>query len=274
MKYLKGFIVLLLLAWAVSVPIATDARPGSILNRLQVVVNDPIWEWIHITAEGRGKTIEQQMNKRYADIERAWASQEQWQMDWALKAEAMTFSRAQSLLRSTASEANYKVADTLASHGGAIVRAHRQVMFAMQTKPEYAKSAASLEFMNERYATLEDARVDIENAFAKAFDREILVRGIDDKLTAVDLDIAKTQDLLSQKESALSERQRLAIQNTISYARSLQAGARNKVGLDQYVDAYRQANDAQGYTAEAIIVLRAIDMYGLDVVPTTPDPTK
>ena len=93
MKYFKALIVFIAIVWLSTAPIAMRARPGSILHRVNALINEPVWAWIHITQDGRADTVEQQFEHRYTDIEHAWDSKEAWQEPWAYKAEDLTIKR-------------------------------------------------------------------------------------------------------------------------------------------------------------------------------------
>lgn len=268
MKYLKAFIILVIIVWLATAPIAMRARPGSILHRINIIVNEPVWAWIHITQDGRADTIELQLEQRYTDIERAWNSKEAWQEPWAYRAEDATAGRVVAQIDSAIAAADYKVADTLTAHAIALARGHKQVMLALVSKPGVGKTVANVAFMDTRINALTTLRQIIAQKFATAYSRTELVKGIDDKLIQLDAYVATADTELQAADAVVGDTERLAIQNTLRYAKALQATAKDSLAGDQYVDAYRYANDAEGYAKEVSIVVAAVQEFGMHI-PTS-----
>lgn len=267
MKYVKAFIILVVIVWLSTAPVAMRARPGSILHRVNIVVNEPLWAWVHITQDGRARTVEQQYAQRYTDIEKAWNSKEAWQEPWAYKAEDKTAGRVIAQINSAIAAADYKVADTLAAHALAMGRGHKQVLTALSEKTTVGKTAADVAFMDTRINALSALRQSIAPKFATAYSRTELVKGIDDKLIQLDNYITTADTQLQDADAALGDSQRLAIQNSLRYSKSFQAMAKDALAHDQYVEAYRYANEAEGYAIEISTVIAATQEF--DIRPPT-----
>lgn len=268
MKYIKAVVLLILVAWIATAPVANKARPGSLMYRLAVTVNEPVWVWMHITNPGRAETVEGQLDKRYWDLEQAWESGESWQVEWAVKAEKMTAQRVMRQLQRVEKNGDHKTADSLAGHAVAITRAHKQVLSTLVAKPDFPKYGEDIFFMDSRLDALGQMRQRILQNFAKAYDRAGLVRGIDDKLIALDLAVSGAAERLAQNKSQLLDTQHAALEQTIAYAGSLQGQAKTHVGTDQYVEAFRVATDAEGYAHEAVTVIAASKEFGVTVMPS------
>mgnify|MGYP000517620380 FL=1 len=268
MKYFKALIVFIAIVWLSTAPIAMRARPGSILHRVNALINEPVWAWIHITQDGRADTVEQQFEHRYTDIEHAWDSKEAWQEPWAYKAEDLTTGRVISQINSAMAAQDFKVADTLSAHAFAIARGHKQVMLALVAKPGLGKTVADVSFIDVRLNALTELRQVIAQKFATAYSKTELVKGIDDKLIQLDTYIATADTQVQDANTAIGDTERLAIQNTLTYAKNLQAMAKDKLAADQYVDAYRYANDAEGYAKEVSIVVTAGQEFSVHI-PTS-----
>lgn len=268
MKYIKALIIFIAIVWLATAPIAMHARPGSILHRVNIIVNEPVWAWIHITQDGRADTIEQQYEHRYADIEHAWNSKEAWQEPWAYKAEDATAGRVIAQINNAIAAQDFKVADTLAAHTLAIARGHKQVLLALVAKSGLGKTVADVAFMDVRLNALTDLRQSIASRFAIAYSKTELVKGIDDKLIQLDTYITTADTQIQDANMAIGDTERLAIQNTLQYAKNLQAMAKDKLAGDQYVDAYRYANEAEGYAKEVSIVVTAAQEFGVHI-PTS-----
>lgn len=207
--------------------------------------------------------MEKQLEQRYTDIEHAWNSKEAWQEPWAYKAEDATAGRVIAQIHSAIAAQDFKVADTLTAHALALSRGHKQVMLGLITKPGIGKTAADVTFMDTRINALTELRQSIAQKFATAYSRTELVKGIDDKLIQLDTYVATADTDLQVADAVVGDTERLAIQNTLKYAKTLQAAAKDKLANDQYVDAYRYANDAEGYAKEVSIVVTAAQEFSI-----------
>lgn len=265
MKYIKFLVFLILLVWVVTAPFAMHARPGSMLYRLNVVVNEPVWEWLHITQQGRSEIVETQLANRYVELEQVWHDKVPWQQDWVVHAEDLTAGRTLDRLAGAISASDFKSADTLASHAIAITRAHKQVLTALVSTPGFGKTTDDILFMDVRLSSLTTLHDLISQRFATAYTKVELVRGVDAKMTELDQMVSDAQAAIASSDSTLIDSQRSSIQETLNRANALRAKARDFLAQDKYVEAYRYANLAEGYCMEINIVLTASQVYNLPI---------
>jgi hypothetical protein len=266
MKYIRAFIIFVLIVWLATAPFAMHARPGSLLYRINVTVNEPVWAWVHITQQGRSETVEEQMKTRYVELERAWVDKVDWQQEWVKKAELLTAERVVNRIGGAIEANDYKVADTLASHALAIARAHKQVLASLITQPGFGKDKQDIAFLDDRLLVLQSMYDDIAKKFAVAYTKTELVRGVDVKMTELDNYITDAQVAMQNSDALLNDQERVSLQDTLNRAKALRSLSKDRLAQDNYVEAYRFANLAQGYALEVSIIVEATQNFGVQPV--------
>ena len=266
MRFIKFGIILLLVLWMVTAPVAMNASVGSVLYRVQIVVNEPVWVWVRITGKGRAEEVSSQLQKHYVELEESLVSGNADEQKWAKLAETNAFARAQTELTQLLSDQNFMVAHSLATQMHVYVVAHGQVLDALVSNPTLSSHGADVAFLQDRLAVAETSLDTVNKAFAAKYARIDFLKGIDGKLTelrqgidAINLELGGVADNLTNQE-------RWSYATALEKAKLLEGIANNYLGQDRYVDSYKSANEALGLVLEMRIMLQANQKFHVELL--------
>jgi hypothetical protein len=126
---------------------------------------------------------------------------------------------------------------------------------------------ADVAIVKEAAFALQDARVEEMKKFATAYSKEDLVRGIDAQLSATrDLQDA-VQGELRNASSFLQPEQKEVLAAILVDTQASYELAKNKLGIDLYVESFVLANTILGRLQEVRVALRASREFGVPVTP-------
>jgi hypothetical protein len=267
MKYIIRVLGSLLVVWAVLVPFASQAGAQSFLYALKVKVNDPIFAFFQITAEGRGESYIKQLDANLAEYTRAVFSGDKTSEDIAKDAVYIAWNRARQHASASASSGNYKVAETVRTNILGLLVGHRQVLNTMVRLSAIPRPIEDFGFLTDLLTVAEKDRSETAKKFLVAYQKEQLVRGIDGRIISVEAKATEVKMLFQAKSNLLQDDPRAKIQEKLNAATDYIASARNNIGLDNYIESYKYADDAEAVLLETAIVIRASVLFGIAVLP-------
>ncbi len=266
MRVIKFGIIILIILWIVSAPVAKNSRPGSFLYRVHVIVNEPVWAWMRITGKGQAEEVSTQLQKHYVEIEESLVSGNAQEQKWAKQAEVSTFARAQTELTQLLSDQNFMVAHTLATQMRAMTLAHRQVLFALASNSQPSLQEVDLEFIQDRVNISQAILDSVNHAFASKYAKVDFLKGIDSKLVELSNRILVINLELGDLANNLSNQERWSYNSTLAQAKMLEDMAKNYLGQDRYVESYKSANQALGLVLEMHILLQASQKFHVELL--------
>lgn len=274
MKYVKAVIGIIIAAWLVTIIMGSRIKPGGWFFPVRVNINEPLWVWVHITAPGRATTLQNVLDTRYAELEHAWFSRNQEQIAAAQTALQKTTETVLMYVQEYTSAGDYKVADSLAAFSISMASIHGQVLETLITHGAVAQTMTDVAPVKEAASALQDARAEETKKFAMAYSKEDLVRGIDAQLSATrDLqDVVQVE--LRNANSLLQPEQKAVLSAILAETQAGYELAKNKLGIDQYVESFVLANTTQGRLQEVRVALRATRDFGVPVIPVEKLPAK
>ncbi|MBP9686471.1 MAG: hypothetical protein KBD66_01565 [Candidatus Doudnabacteria bacterium] len=270
-RVLKIVCVLILLLWGITIPLSDTARPGSVVYSVNITVTEPVWAWAHLTQVGRSEQWALQLERRYQDILRAGASGEDWQLQGALRAEALTFLRIRRELARATSSLQAKPAYALAAQANGLVWGYGQVFEAQTVNVGDSLYRATLgvesNFFSERKEILASELERLGAVLSGGLDKQDLVRGLDEQLRAMDEAVAHMLTVYGiiapSIPSELSEDFRDAVvqlQNESAYTRV-------QVAQDYYADGYKTSARVQGKALALLSVWYGLSVYSIAAPP-------
>lgn len=267
MKYIKAVVGVIIAVWLVTMIMGSRVRPGSWLFPLRTGVNEPFWVWIHITAPGRAATLQDILDTRYTELERAWFSRDQKQISAAQAALQRTSEAVVSAIQNYTIAGDYKVADSLAAVSISMASVHGQVLEALVTHGAVAQTSADVVFAKDIAEVLQSMRADEIKKFTTAFSKEDLVKGIDGRLKETQALQEEVRNELRNADSLLQPEQKAALSAILTETQAAYESARNKLGGDQYVEGFVLADTTLGRLHEVRIAIRATQEFGVPVIP-------
>lgn len=267
MKYIKIICGIVIGFWLATMIMGSRIKPGSWLFPVRVYINEPVWVWVHITAQGRALALQNVLDTRYAELEHAWFSRNQEQIAAAQTALQKTTETVLMYVQEYTNAGDYKVADSLAAFAVSMASIHGQVLETLITHGAVAQTMADVAIVKEAAFALQDARVEEMKKFATAYSKEDLVRGIDAQLSATrDLQDA-VQGELRNASSFLQPEQKEVLAAILVDTQASYELAKNKLGIDLYVESFVLANTILGRLQEVRVALRASREFGVPVTP-------
>lgn len=268
MKYIKIIIGLLVLMWVATMIMGSRLKPGSLFYPVRTAINEPLWVWVHITAPGRAAALEGVLDTRYTELEHAWFARDEKQITAAKKSLLETSDTVMSAVQGYSTAGDYKVADSLAAYAVGMARIHGQVMETLVTHGAVAQTLADAVFAKDAALAMQAVRVEEIKKFSMTSSKEDLVRGIDAHLNKThDLqDLAQSE--LNDASSLLQVAQKAACSDVLAETRAGYEEAKNKLGIDQYMESFIQANTVQARISEVRVAIRATKAFGVPVVPS------
>lgn len=268
MKYIKVILGVLIAVWVATMVMGSRIKPGSFFYPMRTAINDPLWVWVHITAPGRATALEGVLNTRYAELEHAWFARDEKQIIAAKKSLLDTNDVVMSAVQGYATAGDYKVADSLASFAISMARIHGQVLETLVTHGAVAQTMADVGFAKDAALAMQAVRVEVIKKFSMASSKEDLVRGIDAQLNKTrDLQDA-AQSEFNDATSVLQPAQKDTVANILVETKAGYEEAKSKLGIDQYVESFVQANTVQARISEVRVAIRATKEFGVPVIPS------
>lgn len=268
MKYIKIICGVLIGFWVVTMIMGSYIKPGSWFFPVRTNVNEPLWVWVHITAPGRASALQGVLDTRYAELEHAWFARDEKQIIAAKKSLLNTNDVVMSAVQGYATAGDYKVADALASFAISMARIHGQVLETLVTHGAVAQTMVDVGFAKDTALAMQGVRVEEIKKFSRAASKEDLVRGIDGQLNKTrDLqDIAQSD--FNDAASLLQPAQKDTLANILVETKAGYEEAKSKLGIDQYVESFVQANTVQARISEVRVAIRATKEFGVPVTPS------
>lgn len=270
-KVIKITCILVLVARGITIPLSDTARPGSLVYSVVVAVNEPVWAWAHLTQAGRSEQLVLQLEKRYQDILKAQANGEQWQLQGALRAEAITFVRVRTELARATTVTQAKPAYTLVSQSLGIVRGYGQVFQTLATTRGSAVALGDVrldaQFFTTRQTFLKEEEERLRALLAAGTDRQELVRGVDEQLRAMDGMVANAITAYSVAAHLVPSEYGDAFRTAIVDLQTKSAAAKLQASQDLYADAYMAAAQVQAEAYAFLSVLYGLSTYTIVAPP-------
>lgn len=263
-------LVLVLLLWAVTVPLSDTARPGSLVYSVTVGVSEPAWAWVHLTQAGRSEQWVLQLERRYQDLLQAYATGEEWQIHGALRAEAITFLRVRAELARAGSPLEAKPAFALAAKANGLVRGYGQVFAGWASEKGVAQTAgvvADASFFAEREQLLQEELKRLDAILSGGTDKQDLIRGVDEQLRAMDGTIADAFSVYSVIAPSIPSQFAEGFQDAIVQLQTESAQARLQISQDYYADGYKTSARVQGKAFALLSMWYGLSTYSIAVPP-------
>lgn len=270
-RVLKIVCVLILLLWGITIPLSDTARPGSVVYSVNITVTEPAWAWVHLTQAGRSEQWALQLERRYQDILRAGASGEDWQLQGALRAEAVTFLRVRTELARATSLLQAKSAYALAAQANGLVRGYGQVFEA-----EAANSGSSLrtgntsvdsDFFSARQQILAAELERLGAVLSGGVDKQDLVRGLDEQLRAMDATITDALTVYGVVAPSIPGEFAEDFRDAVTQLQNESAQTRVQVAQDYYADGYKTSARVQGKALALLSVWYGLSTYSIAAPP-------
>ncbi len=270
-RVFKIILVLVFLVWAATVPLSDTARPGSLVYSVTVGLSEPVWAWVHLTQSGRSEQWALQLERRYQDILQAHASGEEWQLQGALRAEAISFLRVRRELARATTPLQAKPAYALAAKATGLVRGYGQVFAAQAAERGVHIHVAGITmdtaFFDERQELLESELRRLDAILSGGTDKQDLVRGVDEQLRGMDTTIADTLSVYAVIAPSIPAQDAEVFRDAVTELQTESAQARVQIAQDYYADGYKTSARVQGKAYALLSIWYGLSTYSIAAPP-------